>query len=136
MTKPFAMIVEDDPKLGIIYEAALQQAGYDTYLDKDGDQVMDKLSSVDPALIILDMHLPYASGADILRQIRSDKRWAKVPIIVATADLFAAKSLQGQAEYVLVKPVSVGRLLEITSHLRDKMAENSSNDLDEKEKLP
>jgi DNA-binding response OmpR family regulator len=130
MTKPLVMIVEDDPKLGIIYEAALKQAGYDTYLDKDGDQIMDKLSSVDPALIILDMHLPYASGADILRQIRSNKRWAKIPVIVATADLFAAKSLQNQAEYVLVKPVGVGRLLEIASQLRDKIAENSSNDLD------
>jgi CheY-like chemotaxis protein len=82
------------------------------------------------------MHLPYASGADILRQIRSNKRWAKVPIIVATADLFAAKSLQDQAEYVLVKPVGVGRLLEIASHLRDKIAENPSNDPDEKERLP
>lgn len=134
MTKPFAVIVEDDPKLGIIYEAALQQAGYDTYLDKDGDQIMDKLPSVDPALIILDMHLPYASGAEILRQIRSDERWTKVPIIIATADLFAAKSLQGQAEYVLVKPVSIGRLLEIASHLRNKTDEKLSDDADEKEK--
>jgi DNA-binding response OmpR family regulator len=44
MTKPLVMIVEDDPKLGMIYEAALQQAGYTTYLDRDGDKIMDKLS--------------------------------------------------------------------------------------------
>jgi len=136
MTKPFAIIAEDDPKLGMIYEAALQQAGYETYLDKNGDQIMDKLPSVDPALIILDVHLPYASGVDILRQIHADGRWAQVPIIVATADLFVAKSLQGQAEYVLVKPVSVAHLLEIVDSLRDKIVEKSSGDLDEKEKLP
>ncbi len=120
MTKPFAMIVEDDPKLGIIYEAALQQAGYDTYLDTDGDQIMKKLPDLKPTLIILDAHLPYASGADILHRIRADERWAKIPIIVATADLFVAKSLQGLAEYVLVKPVGLGRLLEIVSQLQDK----------------
>lgn len=131
MTKPFAMIVEDDPKLGMIYETALQQAGYETYLDKDGDQILKKLPSVDPALIILDAHLPYASGIDILRQIRADERWSKVPVIIATADLFVAKSLQGQAEYVLLKPVSVGRLLEILSQLRDKAAEKPASDVGE-----
>ncbi|MGC1378762.1 MAG: response regulator [Anaerolineales bacterium] len=119
MNPPLAMIAEDDPKLGMIYETALQQAGYATYLDKGGDQLLNDLPGLDPALIILDMQLPYASGADILRQIRADKRWDKVPIIVATADLFAAKSLQGQAEYVLLKPVSVARLLEIVNHLRE-----------------
>jgi DNA-binding response OmpR family regulator len=117
MSKPLAMIVEDDPKLGAIYETALKEAGYETFLDADGDQIMQRLPSVDPALIILDVHMPYASGVDLLHQIRADERWSKVPIIVATADLLVAKSLQGQAEYVLLKPISVGRLLEIAGRL-------------------
>jgi DNA-binding response OmpR family regulator len=123
MDKPLAIIVEDDPKLGAIYETALKEAGYETYLDADGDKIMEHLPTVDPALIILDVHMPYASGTDILHEIRSDGRWAKVPIIIATADLFLAKSLQGQAEYVLLKPVSVGRLLEIANRLRPKASE-------------
>jgi DNA-binding response OmpR family regulator len=133
MTNPLAMIAEDDPKLGMIYATALQQVGYATYLDKDGDQIVADLPGLNPALIILDMHLPYASGADILRQIRSDKRWDKVPIIVATADLFVAKSLQGQADYVLLKPVSVGRLLEIVNQLQAATDEKSPNQPDDKE---
>ena len=118
MSKPLAMIVEDDPKLGTIYETALQQAGYDTFLDANGDRIMDRLAETEPALIILDAHLPYASGADLLQQIRADERWSKVPIIMATADLYLAKSLQGQAEYVLLKPVGLARLLEIVNRLR------------------
>ncbi len=118
MTQPLAVIIEDDPKLGAIYETALKQAGYDTYLDTDGNQVMAYLSGANPELIILDMHMPYASGEDILRQIRSDKRWSGIPMIIATADLFLAKSLQGRAEYVLLKPISLGRLLEIAQSLR------------------
>jgi len=117
MNKPLAIIVEDDPKLGAIYETALKEAGYETYLDADGNKIMDHLPTVDPALIILDAHMPFASGVEVLHQIRSDARWTKVPIIVATADLFLAKSLQGQAEYVLLKPISVGRLIEIASRL-------------------
>lgn len=122
MSSPLAIIVEDDPRLGMIYEMTLQQAGYATCLDKDGDQIMDLLPTVDPALIILDMHLPFASGADILDEIRADGRWASVPIIMATADLQAAKTLQGKADFVLTKPVSVGRLLDIIRQLQEKAA--------------
>jgi len=130
MSKPLALIAEDDPKLGMIYELTLQKAGYDTFLDVNGDQIMHKLAAVDPALIILDMHLPYASGADLLHQIRADARWANTPVIVATADIFSAKSLTGKAEYVLTKPVSVGRLLEIISQIQ-----NAEQTLDDKGKV-
>ena len=68
-----------------------------------------------PDLVVLDIHLPYASGKDILEQIRSDERWAKVVVIVTTADLFLSKSLEKQADYVLIKPVSVGRLMKIVA---------------------
>jgi CheY-like chemotaxis protein len=68
------------------------------------------------------MHLPYASGVDVLRELRSNERWAKIPVIVSTADLMLAKSVEGQAEHVLIKPVSVGRLFEIVTQVRDAIA--------------
>ena len=115
MAKRSALIIEDDPKLCVIYQTALQQAGFETDLDSTGSQFLDKLSSMHPDLVVLDIHLPYASGKDILEQIRSDKRWAKVVVIVTTADLFLSKSLEKQADYVLIKPVSVGRLMKIVA---------------------
>ena len=115
MAKRSALIIEDDPKLCVIYQTALQQAGFETDLDSTGSQFPDKLSSMQPDLVVLDIHLPYASGKDILEQIRSDERWAKVVVIVTTADLFLSKSLEKQADYVLIKPVSVGRLMKIVA---------------------
>ena len=115
MVKRSALIIEDDPKLCVIYQTALQQAGFETDLDSTGNQFSDKLSAMRPDLVILDIHLPYASGKDILDQIRSDVRWAKAVVIVTTADLLLSKSLEKQADYVLIKPVSVGRLMKIVA---------------------
>ena len=115
MVKRSALIIEDDPKLCVIYQTALQQAGFETDLDSTGNQFSDKLSAMRPDLVILDIHLPYASGKDILDQIRSDERWAKAVVIVTTADLLLSKSLEKQADYVLIKPVSVGRLMKIVA---------------------
>lgn len=110
MTKPLILIIEDDPKLAIIYQVTLQQIGFDTALDPDGNQYNAILARVHPVLIILDLHMPYTSGVDILKQIRCDQQLADIPVIVATADLILAKSLKGQADEVLLKPVSVDRL--------------------------
>jgi two-component system aerobic respiration control sensor histidine kinase ArcB len=118
--KPFALIIEDDPKLVHIFEATLREAGFETDIDMEGNQVFNKLESRDPVLIVLDLHLPFAAGTDILNKIRSDQRLARTPIILTTADLSLAKSLQGQVEDILIKPVRVARLREIAIRLLDK----------------
>jgi DNA-binding response OmpR family regulator len=113
MTQRSALIIEDDPKLCVIFQTALQQAGFETEIDSTGYQFSSKLSTTAPDLVILDIHLPYASGKDILSQIRADELWANAVVIVTTADLFLSKSMEKQADYVLIKPVSVGRLMKI-----------------------
>lgn len=120
MAKPLILIIEDDPKLAIIYQVTLKQIGYDTALDPDGNQYPALVSKARPALIILDLHMPYASGLDILKQIRSDPRMGDVPVIVATADLVLARSLKDQADEVLLKPVSVDRLRKTVLRLHPK----------------
>ncbi len=117
MSEPFALIVEDDPKLGAIFETALRQAGFETSLDADGNRWTTFLSKHKPDLVILDLHLPYASGTDILHQLRSDDHSKGIPVVVVTADIFLAKSMESQADFVLLKPVSIARLLEIVARL-------------------
>ncbi len=116
-TKPFALVIEDDPKVGRIFEATLREAGFETDIDMEGNQIFDKLSGRNPALFVLDLHLPSASGLEILNKIRSEPQWAQTPVIIATADLYFAKSLQGQVEEILIKPVSVARLRETALRL-------------------
>jgi DNA-binding response OmpR family regulator len=115
MNRPAALIIEDDPQLGKIYKTALEQAGFQTDLDSTGKSFPDSISASIPTLILLDIHLPFASGKEILSQLRSDVRLADTTFIIATADLFLAKSVEKLADFVLIKPVSVARLMKIVA---------------------
>jgi two-component system catabolic regulation response regulator CreB len=115
LTERHALIFEDDPKLGEIFLLALEQAGFTVDLDQRGNNFQARLNGEPPALIILDIHLPYASGIEIFEKIRYHETWADAMVIVTTADLYLAKSLEGKADYVLIKPVSVARLIGIVS---------------------
>jgi len=117
MSAPFALIIEDEPKLGVIYETVLKQAGYETEVIQRGDEALKRLSTAAPAVILLDLHLPYVSGVEILKVIRAIESLAKTPVIVLTADLYLAESMEGLADYVLVKSYGVWRLREIIAQL-------------------
>lgn len=116
MTKPYAVIIEDDPKLSAIYQTTLEHAGFDTAVDINGDKYRSLLAVTEPALVILDIHLPFASGADVLDEIRV--QYPRTMIVIATADLIKAKTLTGRADHILIKPVSVASLLRIAETIK------------------
>ena len=118
MTDLSAFIIEDDPKLGVIYDTVLKQNGYQTEIIRRGDEALKRLSEVAPHLILLDLHLPYVSGVEILKFIRTTQALAGIQVIVLTADLYLAQSLEEQADYVIVKSFGVSRLRELVAELK------------------
>ena len=108
--KPLAYIIEDYEDQLVIFHKALEMAGYKTEIASDGAAAQKRLTEIAPDLIILDLHLPKVSGNVLLRQIRSDTRLDKTRVLVATADASLGEQLRGQADLVLLKPVSFSQL--------------------------
>jgi two-component system cell cycle response regulator DivK len=117
MSPPLALILEDDPKLAELYDTVLKQCQYETKIIASGQEAQDSLKTITPGLILLDIHLPYISGMEILEQIKTDKRFKKTHVIVITADLYTAKDLSGKVEYVLLKTHGITSLREIATRV-------------------
>lgn len=110
MNDPIALIVEDDNDIATIFAAALQTAGYQTEIISDGKTARTRLEETEPHVVVLDLHLPFVSGEDLLQQIRADERLKHTRVILATADPLLAKSLESVANLVLLKPISFSQL--------------------------
>ena len=113
MSKPTALIIEDDVGQSIVFAEALKAGGFETEIIRDGEIAIQRLSAITPEVIVLDMHLPHVSGMDVLRQIRADDRLAETRVIVATADAAIAQEIREQADLVLVKPISFKQLRDL-----------------------
>jgi CheY-like chemotaxis protein len=116
MTKPLALIIEDDTKQGAIFAAALQK-DFEVEVLEDGQQAIERLNLLTPALIILDLHLPHMSGAKVLNYIRSSPRLAHIRVMLATADAMLADQIKEEADLILLKPISVSQLRELAARL-------------------
>jgi two-component system cell cycle response regulator DivK len=117
MTKPLALIIEDHEMLSSLFNEALTEAGYETEVALDGQIASERLQEIVPYLILLDLHLPHVSGAELLKQIRADSRLDNTRIIVASADGTWSANLDDKVDFVLNKPVSYVQLRTLTSRL-------------------
>ena len=116
MSKPLALIVEDDPEIGNILSLSLENE-FKIELIQDGREALARLAEVIPALIMLDLFLPTVSGMDIFAAICADDRLKTTKVIVCTADAIHAETLQSQADLVLLKPISPSQVRELASRL-------------------
>ena len=116
-----AIIVEDDSKLSNLYQTVLEQCEYEAKVLETGREAQSFFKTSVPDLIVLDVHLPYVSGLDILKQIQEDERFKDTLIIVVTADVYTANSLKGQVENVILKTYGINRIRRLAmNHLEKK----------------
>lgn len=103
------LIVDDDPNAFDVIEAHLYREGYELFYASSGEDALNRLDSINPDVILLDVMMPQLNGIEVCRQIKSDSQWKHVPVIIVTAlnskeDL--ARSLNAGADDFLTKPVS------------------------------
>lgn len=113
-----ALVIEDDLDLSTIFSEALTAAGFKTEVLRDGKVAQARLAEVVPYIVILDMHLPYVSGLDLLAQIRKDERLVDVQVVVCTADARMGEAVNEDADFVLIKPITFTQLRDLTRRLK------------------
>ena len=117
MSKPLAIIIEDDKNLSRIFSIALQNE-FETETIGDGSVALARIAQAVPALVVLDLNLPGLPGRDVLAGIRADARLFRTSIILCTADERQADTLQDEADIVMLKPISPSQLRQIASRFR------------------
>jgi DNA-binding response OmpR family regulator len=112
------MVIEDSPDVALLFEESARLAQMPVEVVRDGQAAMKRLSEVTPKAIILDLHLPFVSGTEILRYLKSEVRFDQTRIIVASADADLAQSLESQVDFALVKPVGYAHLYKLVTLLQ------------------
>jgi DNA-binding response OmpR family regulator len=78
-------IVEDDVSTRRLVAEHLKAHGFNPVLFDTAEKAYAALRAQTlPALIILDMLLPGMSGVDLIRLIKQNKAWEKIPVVVVT----------------------------------------------------
>lgn len=88
MTKKI-MIVDDEESLIELVKAIMEQEGYEVIVAMNGEEALEKLKSVKPDLILLDMMMPGMSGREVCDKIRSNPKTKDLKIAFLTVAKFS-----------------------------------------------
>lgn len=108
------LIVDDDEVLAEHYRLTLVNAGMLAEKVCEPHKVLDVMQKLRPDLLLLDLHMPKCTGAELARAVRYSEEWQSMPIafLSAESDLNEQiKAMRSGADDFLVKPISDRRLI-------------------------
>jgi DNA-binding response OmpR family regulator len=76
------LIIEDDQIVANIYRNKLAVEGYQVEVALDGESGLKLMRTFQPDSIVLDLMLPNMSGVEVIRHIRSEAEFSRLPIVV------------------------------------------------------
>lgn len=84
-TRQRVLIVDDDPACRALLDAIFDLHGFDVTSTDSVFGVSALVARVQPSVILLDVALPYRSGASWLAQLKADPETARIPVVILSA---------------------------------------------------
>lgn len=114
------LAIDDSRTMRDMLTAALTGAGFDVTVAEDGVDGLEKLEAARPSAVITDMNMPRLDGMGVIEGIRSDARYARLPILVLTTE--SGTELKQRAKSAgatgwVVKPFDQDKLVSVLSRL-------------------
>lgn len=85
MSKPLVLVVDDHPLNAKLLSFVVRSRGMEVVTAGSAAETRAALERAVPALILMDVQLPEVDGLTLTRELRSDARYAHVPIVAVTA---------------------------------------------------
>jgi len=108
------LVVDDDANIRAVLKLRLERSAYAVQMAKDGAEALRIALLDSPELIILDLILPKMDGFEVLRNLKSNRLTADIPVIILTAKANPAcrnRSYTLGAARFLSKPFSPRKLV-------------------------
>lgn len=114
--KTTLLIVDDEPNIRRVLQAAFEKAGYVAHTAEDAEAALNAIGANQFSCVVTDVTMPGRSGYDLLREIKSTN--PELPVVIMTAFGTIPQAVQairnGAFEYV-TKPFDLDVLKKIVA---------------------
>jgi len=89
MSKKKIMVVDDEENLSELVKAILEREGFDVIIANSGIECLEKLKTVQPDLILMDIMMPIMSGRETTEKIRTNSKTKNLKVAFLTVARFS-----------------------------------------------
>ena len=79
------LIADDDPDVREALKIILEGTSRELLFASNGEEVIRLLEENIPDLIVLDLLMPKKDGFEVIKELKADPRFSKIPILILTS---------------------------------------------------
>ena len=121
------LVVDDEPDFAGIVQQNLEKEGFEVEIAYDGQEGLEKVYANAPDAIVLDVMMPVKDGYKVCSELKSQEKYANIPIVLLTAvashvtstRYSHADGMSTEADDYLAKPASAEQITESIKGLLD-----------------
>lgn len=125
MSKPYILVVDDDPDLVETVAMMLESKGCEVGMAYDGIEGEESIKQRRPDLVILDIMMPRKDGYVLCAEMKANPETQDIPVVLLTAVGEAvpttrythADGMSTEADDYIPKPIDTEGLWDVVSHL-------------------
>ena len=108
------LVADDEAAILSVISYKLRSEGLEVIAARDGREALELARSQIPDLLIIDYQMPGLDGLEVCRQLRSESKTARIPVIMLTArgmDIEPADLERAGISLLMAKPFSPKEVL-------------------------
>jgi CheY-like chemotaxis protein len=116
------LVVDDEYDIAEAIRGILEDEGFEVEVCANGRHALQCIKEKDESfeLILLDVMMPYMSGLDLLKQLRNDRRFAKVPVVLMNNTELKVNQDEHKWDAFLRKPFDCNSLIKTVTQFTDE----------------
>lgn len=79
------LVVDDEPDFAAIVQENLEKEGFEVEVAYNGIEGLEKVHANPPDAVVLDVMMPEKDGYAVCKELKADKKYTDIPIILLTA---------------------------------------------------
>lgn len=112
------MVIDDSSSFRTVVALALKRVGYTVVEASDGQDALRKLATSPVDLLVCDVNMPGLDGLSFVRQLRTQPKHGRTPVVMLTTETSEAKKAEGRsagANAWITKPFQPSKLVELVN---------------------
>ena len=109
------LIVDDSESIREVVNFTLENEGYNVLVGVDGQDALKFLDGTAIDLVITDLHMPNMDGIGLIKEVRNNPTYQRIPILFLTTESQVNKKMEAKdagATGWIIKPFVPAKLIE------------------------
>jgi CheY-like chemotaxis protein len=109
-------LFDDDADILLMCQIVLQRQGYEVHTSMTCESIVEKVTEVNAALVIMDNKIPPEGGIKAIQLLKNDPATKNIPVIFSSANLDVGRlSREAGADYHLSKPFELAEFEDLVA---------------------